>query len=125
MTSKIAEVEAVARTYMDGLYEGDVGKLGSIFHAASHLYSVGPDGELADWPRERWFEIVKGRASGQSRGLARTDRIVSIDLGGPELAFVKVETSLHPRYFTDYLTMLKFPEGWRIVAKTFRYDDRA
>ena len=125
MTSQTAEVEAVAQRYMDGLYAGDVAALGEIFHPASHLYSVGADGKLADWPRERWFEIVKGRASGQSRGLARTDRIVSIDLGGPELAFVKVETSLHPRYFTDYLTMLKFPEGWRIVAKTFRYDDRA
>ena len=124
MTSQTAAVEAVAQRYMDGLYAGDVEALAEIFHPSSHLYSVGPDGALADWPRERWFEIVKGRASGKSRGLARNDRIVSIDLGGAELAFVKVETSLHPRYFTDYLTMLRFPEGWRIVAKTFRYDDR-
>lgn len=125
MTSQLAAVEAVAQRYMDGLYAGDVEMLGAIFHPSSHLYSVGPDGQLADWPRERWFEIVKGRASGKARGLARVDRIVSTDLAGPELAFVKVETSLHPRYFTDYLTMLRFADGWKIVAKTFRYDDRA
>ena len=52
------------------------------------------------------------------------DRIVSIDMAGPETAFVKLECSVHPRYFTDYLSLLKLNGGLRIVSKTFRTDVR-
>ena len=42
-------------------------------------------------------------------------------MSGPETAFVKVECQIPPRYFTDYLNLLKLKDGhWRIVAKTFR-----
>ena len=110
-------------TYLDGLYEGDTAKLGQAFHEVSHLYSVS-DGGVADLPREKWFEFVKGRASPKSKGLKRTDRIVSVDFSGPETAFVKVECSIHPRYFTDYLTLLKLNGGWKVVSKTYRTDVR-
>jgi hypothetical protein len=89
----------------------------------SHLYSVS-DGGVADLPREKWFEFVKGRESPKAKGLKRTDRIVSIDFSGPETAFVKLECSIHPRYFTDYLTLLKLNGGWKVVSKTFRTDVR-
>ena len=123
MAGEIEAVEKVVWTYLDGLYEGDTAKLGKTFHEVSHLYSVS-DGGVADLPREKWLEFVKGRESPKSRGLKRTDRIVSIDLSGPETAFVKLECSIHPRYFTDYLTLLKLNGGWKVVSKTFRTDVR-
>ncbi len=123
MAGEIDAVEKVVWTYLDGLHEGDTAKLGKAFHEVSHLYSVS-DGGVADLPREKWFEFVKGRESPKSRGLPRTDRIVSIDLSGPETAFVKVECSIHPRYFTDYLTLLKLNGGWKVVSKTYRTDVR-
>jgi hypothetical protein len=123
MAGDIEAVEKVVWTYLDGLYEGDTGKLAQAFHEVSHLYSMS-DGGVADVPREKWLEFVKGRASPQSKGLQRTDRIVSVDFSGPETAFVKVECSIHPRYFTDYLTLLKLKDGWRVVSKTFRADVR-
>jgi hypothetical protein len=43
-----------------------------------------------------------------------------VDFSGPETACVKVECAIPPRYFTDYLTLLKFTNGWRVVSKTFR-----
>ena len=123
MAGDIEAVEKVVWTYLDGLYEGDTGKLAQAFHEVSHLYSVS-DGGVADVPREKWFEFVKGRASPKSKGLKRTDRIVSVDLSGPETAFVKLECSIHPRYFTDYLTLLKLNGGWKVVSKTYRTDVR-
>jgi hypothetical protein len=123
MAGEIEAVEKVVWTYLDGLYEGDTGKLAQAFHEVSHLYSVS-DGGVADLPREKWFEFVKGRASPKSKGLKRTDRIVSVDFSGPETAFVKVECSIHPRYFTDYLTLLKLNGGWKVVSKTYRTDVR-
>jgi len=76
-------------------------------------------------PRAEWFAMVRGRTSAKSQGLPRSDRIVSIDLSGPETAFVKLECAIPPRYFTDYLTLLKLRDGWRVVPKTFRTEVRA
>jgi Putative lumazine-binding len=123
MAGDVAAVEKVVWTYLDGLYEGDVGKLGQAFHEVSHLYSM-HEGGVADLPRAKWFEMVQSRPSGKAKGLTRADRIVSIDFSGPETAFVKVECALHPRYFTDYLTLLKLKDGWKVVSKTFRTDVR-
>jgi hypothetical protein len=125
MANEIKAVEQVVWTYLDGLYEGDTKKLGSVFHAVSHLYSVNDKGAVQDLPRTQWLEMVQGRPAPKAKGLSRTDRVVSIDMSGPETAFVKVECSIHPRYFTDYLTLLKLKDGWKIVSKTFRADVKA
>jgi hypothetical protein len=123
MAGEIEAIEKVVWTYLDGLYEGDAGKIAKAFHEGSHLYSM-HEGSVSDLPREKWLDMIKGRPSAKSKGLNRTDRIVSIDLSGPETAFVKLECSIHPRYFTDYLTLLKLDGGWRVVSKTFRTDVR-
>ena len=85
--NEIPAIEKVVQTYFDGLYEGDTKKLAAAFHEVSHLYSAGPEG-VVDLPRVQWFEMVASRPSGKSRSLARRDRIVSIDMSGPETAFV-------------------------------------
>src|SRR5262245_2984602 len=123
MTGEIEAVEKVVWTYLDGLYEGDTGKLAKAFHEGSHLSSV-RDAAVDDVPRQQWFDLVNSRPSAKTKGLRRTDRIVSVDFSGPETAFVKVECSIHPRYFTDYLTLLKLSDGWRVVSKTYRTDVR-
>jgi hypothetical protein len=33
-----------------------------------------------------------------------------------------VQCAIPPRYFTDYLTLLKTNEGWQIISKTFHTD---
>jgi hypothetical protein len=119
MQSEIAAIEKTLQTYFDGLYEGDTRKLGEAFHPASHLYSVGADGTAADLPRAEWFRMVDSRPSAKSKGDERRDRIVSIDLSGPATAFAKVECQLPPRYFTDYLTLLKIDGRWQVIAKAF------
>ena len=119
MSNEIPAIETVIQTYFDGLYEGDTKKLGAAFHEVSHLYSMTGEG-VQDLSRTKWFEMVQSRPSGKSKGLVRRDRIVSIDISGPETAFVKVECQLPPRYFTDYLLLLKGKDGWKIVSKSFR-----
>jgi hypothetical protein len=119
----VAAIEAVIRTYFDGLYEGNVEKLGAAFHPVSHLYSE-RDGEVVDLPRERWFEMVRNRPSPAASGLARDDRILMLDISGPETAFVKVACQIPPRYFTDYLVLNRTAAGWKIVSKVFRADIR-
>src|ERR1051325_5547378 len=106
MADAIREIEQQVQAYFDALYEGDTAKMAGVFHESSHLY-VSEGDKATDIPREKWFEMMRGRPSGKARNLARRDRIVSIDMSGPETAFVKVECQLPPRYFTDYLNFLK------------------
>lgn len=119
----VAEIEAVIQTYFDGLYEGDVEKLGAAFHPASHLYCE-RDGEVLDVPREQWFEAVRNRPSPAASGLARDDRVLMLDISGPETAFVKVACQIPPRHFTDYLVLNRTKAGWRIVSKVYRAETR-
>jgi hypothetical protein len=117
--SDVAAIEKVLQVYFDGLYEGDTKKLGEAFHPVSHLYSVDGDGKAADMPRAEWLKMVEGRKSAKSSGSERRDRIVSIDFSGPGTAFAKVECQIPPRYYTDYLTLLKTDGRWQVIAKAF------
>jgi len=121
--SDIAAIEATVWTYLDGLYEGDTEKLASAFHPVSHLYSD-ERGRVVDVSRDQWIEIVRRRPSPKSQGHPRHDRIVSIDQAGPSTALVKCECAVPPRYFVDYLTLIRTSEGWRVVAKTFMAEVR-
>lgn len=119
MSSEVVAIEKVLQVYFDGLYEGDTKKLGEAFHPSAHLYSADAGGKAADLPRADWFKAVESRPSGKAKGSARADRIVSIDFAGPATAFAKVECQLPPRYFTDYLTLLKVDGRWQVISKSF------
>ena len=124
MTDDLTAIETVLQTYFDGLHEGDTAKLAAAFHESADLRSVETDGTLAVLPRAQWFEMLKGRPSARSRDLPRRDAVVTIDRSGPTTAFAKVQCQIPPRYFTDYLTLAKLADGWRIVGKTFHTDTR-
>jgi hypothetical protein len=80
---------------------------------------VGADGKAADFPRADWFKMVESRKSAKDSGSERRDRIVSIDFSGPATAIAKVECQIPPRYFTDYLTLLKADGRWQVISKSF------
>jgi len=118
MQTDLQDIEEALQTYFDGMYEGDTDKLGGVFHEVAHLFGVA-GGKLTDWSREYWFDLVRNRKSPKSQDLPRRDWVVQIDRSGPATAFAKVHCQIPPRYFIDYLTLVKLAEGWRIVSKTF------
>lgn len=124
MPAALAEIEKVVRLYLDGLYEGDGAKIAAAFHPCAHLYSVDDGGGVADLPRAEWLERMAARPKPAEQGLHREDRILAMDMAGDEAACVKVNCCIPPRFFTDYLLLLKTGEGWRIVAKSFRTETR-
>ncbi len=123
MNHDLKQIRTVVQTYLDGLYEGDIAKLGEAFHPTSALtYEV--DGELKILPRAQWFEAVQNRASPKSSGLSRDDHVLSIDLVGPGMAHVKLKCAIPPRYFTDLLSLLKVDGRWQVVQKVFMAEVR-
>lgn len=111
-------IEQSVQTYLDGLYEGDAEKLASVFHDTSAL-TYEQDGKLTVLPRDLWLKAVRQRGSPQSKGLARDDTILLIDQAGPTTALVKVKCQIPPRYFTDYLSLLKVDGRWVVAQKVF------
>jgi hypothetical protein len=123
MTNERAEIEKVVQTYLDGLYEGDVEKLARVFHPTSAL-TADLGGELKVTPRDVWLDAVRNRPSPQSQGLSRHDEILQIDQAGPTTAFVKVKCAIPPRFFTDYLSLLKIDGRWQVAQKIFAAETR-
>lgn len=119
-TAAYAEVAAALQDYFDGLYHSDTSRLGRVFHPQAHYYSA-TDGQLLHLDMAHYFQVVDQRPSPASRGDARTDRILAIEFAGPVTAFARVECSIAPKHFTDFLTLVKLDGRWRIVAKVFHY----
>ena len=114
------EVAAALQDYFDGLYHSDTSRLGRVFHPQAH-YCCATDGQLLHLDMAHYFQVVDQRPSPASRGDARTDRILAIEFAGPVTAFARVECSIPPKHFTDFLTLVKLDGHWQIVAKVFHY----
>lgn len=95
-------------------------KLKQIFHERCHLFSA-TDGPLSDDDMETVYKRVTSRTPGSKSGEVRLDRILSIDMSGPEAALVKLQIAIGPKLFTDYLSLLKLDGRWKIVSKTYTY----
>lgn len=119
-----AAIEQTIQTYFDGLYEGDADKLASVFHASSAL-TFEQGGQLTVLPLAQWLQSVRERPTPRAKGLARDDAILQIDQSGPTTAFVKVKCQIPPRYFTDYLSLLKIDGRWAVAQKVFAAEVRA
>ena len=116
-------IEATIQTYFDGLYEGDTVKLASVFHPTSSL-TWDQEDKLMVISRDAWLQAVRDRPSSKSRELARDDAILLIDQSGPTTAFVQVKCQIPPRYFTDYLSLIKVEGRWQIVQKIYAFEVR-
>jgi Putative lumazine-binding len=123
-TDDVKLIKGVIQTYLDGLYESDAGKIARAFHPTSALTSVSNDGELVITPRDIWLDNVRTRPSPKQRGLGRHDQVLSIDLVGPTMAYVKLNCAIPPRFFTDQLSLLKIDGRWQIAQKVFATEIR-
>lgn len=117
----LAGVTATLHTYFDGLYHSDTGRLAQVFHPLA-IYCCATEGPLLHRSMAEYFPIVDQRPSPASRGQARLDRIVSIEFAGPVTAFARVECAIAPRFFTDFLTLVRLDGRWQIVSKVFHFD---
>ena len=118
--SAFDEVVRVLGEYFDGLHHSDTSVLRRVFHPQAHYYCA-TDGTLLHLGMDEYFPIVDKRPSPASQGHARTDRILGIEFAGPVTAFAKLECSIPPKHFTDFLTLVKLEGRWQIVAKVFHY----
>ncbi len=120
-TQRYREIAEVLTTYFDGLYNSDTSRLAEVFHPQAHYVCVS-DGTLQYLTMDKYFPAVDARTSPRDNGEKRQDRILSIEFGGPAMAFARVECAIGPKFFTDFLTLIHLEEKWQIISKVFHYD---
>jgi hypothetical protein len=115
------EIADLLQRYLDGLHQSDAEALLHVFHPDA-VYACATAEPLVRLSMGEYLPIVAARPSPASRGEVRRDEILAIELAGPNTAFAKVRCAIAPKRFTDFLTIVRVPEGWRIMAKIFHYE---
>lgn len=118
----LAEIKAVIDDYFQGMYHSDTQRLARAFHPDGRITGY-DEGKLINNPITGFVKFVGSVSAPADDGEAFDMEIVSIDIAG-DAAAVKVRDLYKGLRFTDYLTLLRFDQGWRIVNKTFHHAPR-
>lgn len=114
--------EVVVSSYINGAFNDlDYASMANGFHEDFAIFSA--DGEkLSRYEIEDWVAGVKKRKQSPDFDRAKNDwdyKLPMIDVTGTS-AMVKVELSKNGKHvYTDYLSLLKFESGWKIVGKVY------
>jgi hypothetical protein len=120
-TAEETAVRATVETYLHGLKFNDVDSFKKAFYPEAKLFFVRKNGELGELMQENWYKGFAASARKEEKGELR---IESVDNTG-KAASVKV-LEVHPdSTYTDYVSLLKLPQGWKIVNKIFTFEKHA
>ncbi len=109
-------IENVINNYFQAYMEADSEKILKAFHSETRLYSV-DEGKLEKTEMSDWVANLKSR---KLKGDVRSGQleIISVDTQG-ESAVAKVKIKVAAMEFTDFLSLLKFDDNWKIVGKIY------
>ena len=120
-TEESAVRESILAAYQEGICNvGDVDAIREGFHEAFTMYGT-HEGVLWTRSLDQWISSVeKNKADGKFPPEERvTLEFPMIDITG-NTAMVKTAFYRGSKLaYSDYLSLYKFPEGWKIVAKVF------
>ena len=118
-----AEVEKVIQaSYFNGAFNDlDTVSMRKGFHPDFAIFSA-KGNEISRYPIDTWINGIEKRKQDPNfdKSQSKMDcKIASLDVTG-ECAAAKIEISKDGKMvFTDYLSLLKFDDGWKIVAKVY------
>lgn len=123
-----AEIKAlIEKSYVHGAFnELNPEALEQGFHPDFAIFSA--DGEaIKKFPIAEWVKRTRDRKASADFDPAKNvwkHHFASVDITGHS-ASVKIELSKDgKKVYTDYLSLLKFDSGWRVVAKVYhRHED--
>ncbi len=111
--SDYEDIIVLLNDYFDGLFEGDVEKLRSIFHDDAWL-----KGNNYRKTRDEWLEAVANRPVPRDERMKYNFNIQSLEIIGDQ-AMAKVDVPLLAAHFIDFLGLLKEDGQWKIVNKMY------
>ena len=127
-SSKNAEIEAVKdlveSAYLNGAFNDlDTKSMAEGFHPDFAIFSASGE-QIERYPIATWVDAVekrKAKADFDPASQQYDYKLPYVDVTGGS-AGVKVELFQSGEHvYTDYLSLLKFDSGWKIVAKVYHY----
>ena len=118
-----SEIEnVIERAYINGAFNDlDTASMKAGFHPTFRIHGV-KDGGLTQYPIADWIQSIEGRkqADGFDAAAQKWDhKIVFIDATGPA-AVAKIELYKDSEHvYTDYLSLMKLSDGWKITDKVY------
>ena len=109
-----AAVRETVQHYLNGLKHNDVESLKVAFYPEAKLFFVKRD-QLGQLTQEQWYKGFVASAGQEEKGDLQ---ITAVDITG-NAAAVKVVEVYEKSKYTDYLSLLKFAGGWKIVNKIY------
>ena len=107
-----AVVETVTY-YLDGGTQGDFETLARAFHPSATMRWMA-DGDYRDVNALDFFREAMENAVPSDRAT----RVVSVAVTG-DAATAVLEIEYPTFTFVDHMTLLRFPDGWKVVSKAF------
>jgi len=126
-TSAADAVEAaVVEGYVEGIHrEQDVDKIRRGLHEA-FVMSILRDGEIAQVTRDEWIGRIESRKAepGDPGPKPTIDyEFTLLDRSG-DAAVAKIDLHRDGKHvYTDYMSLYRFEDGWKIVGKIFEAHD--
>ncbi len=115
------EIQAtIEGAYIEGVHRQRDGELmRSGFHESFTMYVL-REGQLALVSRDDWIgRIERWKAEQPDLDYETTWRLTQLDVTG-DMAAARVEVDRDGKLtFTDHLSLYRFDDGWKIVAKLF------
>jgi hypothetical protein len=114
-------VQQTVHTYLHGLKFNDIASFKKAFHPDAKLFFIRKNGELGKLAQEEWYQGFVTSAGKEEQGDLR---IASLDITG-RAASVKVVELYADSTYTDYISLLKLADDWKIVNKIYVMEKRA
>ena len=119
-----SEIQAlIEASYVNGAFNDlDTKSMRSGFDPIFKIHGVGEDGKLSTYPIDEWIAGIEKRKTAPDfdpKDQKWEHRLSLIDVTG-SAAMAKVELFRNSRHvFTDYLSLLKLKDGWKITDKVY------
>jgi hypothetical protein len=119
-----SEIQALIETsYVNGAFNDlDTKSMRAGFHPVFKIHGVGNDGKLSTFPIDEWIAGIEKRKAAPDfdpKDEKWEHRFTLVDVTGVA-AVAKVELFRNSRHvFTDYLSLLKLHDGWKITDKVY------
>lgn len=111
-------IDSLIGRYFDALYHADADLMADVMHPAA-VYATADEREPLIRSMDEYLAVLREREPPAARGGARRDEIVSIERAGGNTAIARVRCAIGERDFTDFLSLIRTEDRWRIIAKVF------
>ena len=111
-------IKNLIQLYFDANFEADAEKIGSVLHAAAHVYGHDDAGNLVDMDKPAFVALIDS-LSPENPSTPRIDEIFSLDFIGEKAAVARVRLRVGDMIYTDTLNFMFVDGKWGIISKIY------